>query len=203
MYARVTTFQVQPDQLADALQTSNEVIVPVMRQQAGFRGYTEFLDRTSGKALSLTFWSSEADLAASETNGFYREAVAKLAAYVTAQPTREVFEVSSIELQQHPTMYVRMTTFQVRPGQLADALQTGETVVRSVLRQQAGFRGVAGLVDHARDTAIALTFWDSTADIAASDSNGYYREQIAKLAPYVTAQPTREVYEVGIVDLQQ
>ena len=100
MSVRVTTFQIPPDQLSKALQVAEEVAVPAMRQQDGFRGHIDLVDRANGKAVSLTFWDNEADITAGESSGYYREQVARFASYVTAQPTREIYEVSTIDLQQ-------------------------------------------------------------------------------------------------------
>ncbi len=36
------------------------------------------------------------------------------------------------------------------------------------------------------------------ADVTASDTSGYYQEQIGKARPYLTAPPQREVYEATL-----
>lgn len=94
MYARVTTFQVEPEKLDEALAVTQDTIIPAMKEQQGFNGVLTLLDRPAGKAKSITLWETEADLKAGESSGYYQQQVGKLASFVTAPPTREVYEVT-------------------------------------------------------------------------------------------------------------
>jgi hypothetical protein len=49
----------------------------------------------------------------------------------------------------------------------------------------------------ARSVGISITLWATEADLLAGESSGYLAEQLGKLAPYFTAPPEREVYEVS------
>ena len=49
-------------------------------------------DRATGSGRSVTVWRTEAGLLASEANGYCREPLAKIAAYLVAPTTRAVYE---------------------------------------------------------------------------------------------------------------
>lgn len=94
MHARVTTVQLQPGRVDEAIRIYQESVVPVAKQQRGFRSTMLITDRASGKGMSITVWDSEADLQASEASGYYQEQLAKFGPLLTAAPVREVFEVT-------------------------------------------------------------------------------------------------------------
>ena len=105
MYVRVTTLQWQSGQRIEAMDEAvrivEESILPVSKQQAGFKGFLTLLDRRGGKLLLLTIWETEAALKASESSGYYREQIAKFGhlsqLYVTP-PYRDVYELIIQEL---------------------------------------------------------------------------------------------------------
>jgi heme-degrading monooxygenase HmoA len=66
MFARVTTLQGPTNQVDEARTTIQQQILPAMRDVKGFRGLLSFADRTSGKAITLTLWDSEAAMRQSE-----------------------------------------------------------------------------------------------------------------------------------------
>jgi hypothetical protein len=53
------------------------------------------IDRSTYKAMIVSQWASEADRAASESNGFLREQLGKLAALLAGPPSTERFEISA------------------------------------------------------------------------------------------------------------
>ena len=94
MHARLTTSQYQLDKVDEALQIYRESILPELRQQPGFKGVMGLVDRSKGKAISLTLWESEADALASGAGSAYMQAsLAKFAAFFVAAPVIETYEV--------------------------------------------------------------------------------------------------------------
>lgn len=93
MHARVTTVSLQPANVAEATRIYQESIVPVVRAANGFKGAYLLTDPATGKGLSITLWTSEADGQAYEASGAYREQVAKVAQYFTAPPTLATYDV--------------------------------------------------------------------------------------------------------------
>jgi heme-degrading monooxygenase HmoA len=65
MFARVSSYQFPADQADQAVQAFNTAMNPV-RQLDGAKGAYLLLDRSSGKALTITLWENEEALRASE-----------------------------------------------------------------------------------------------------------------------------------------
>jgi heme-degrading monooxygenase HmoA len=94
MYARVSTAHYQLDKLDQGLQIYRESVLPELRQQSGFKGVMALADRSTGKAISLSLWETEADAQASGVGSAYMQAnIAKLASNFAAAPTIEMYEV--------------------------------------------------------------------------------------------------------------
>ncbi len=94
-------------------------------------------------------------------------------------------------------MHVRVTTIQLQPGKVDEAVRIYQESVIPAAKQQAGFQSTTLLIDRATNKGMAITYWASEADLLASEASGYYQEQVAKFAPLFVTQPVREVYEVG------
>ena len=94
MYARIVTVHAKQDKLDELIAIFRDSIVPAAKQQKGFIGARLFTDRATGKGVAVTRWQSKEELEAGETSGYYQEQIAKIAAFVTAPPTREIFEIS-------------------------------------------------------------------------------------------------------------
>ena len=66
------------------------------------------------------------------------------------------------------------------------------------LKMQKGFRGAMILTDASRSRSMSITFWETEADLTASATSGFVRDQLAKVRDSLVAPPTREAYEVRI-----
>ena len=94
MYARVTTVQLQPGVADEVTQYVRDTVVPAAKNAQGFGGILVLTDPANNKGIAITFWDSEADMAAGEaSSGYYAQALAGAARYFTAQPGREKYEV--------------------------------------------------------------------------------------------------------------
>ncbi len=94
MHARVVSTQVQPGKTDEAVRIYRESVTPVARRQEGYIGGILLTDRATGKALSISFWDSEAAMKESETSGFLQQQIGKFTDIIDGTPTRETFEVS-------------------------------------------------------------------------------------------------------------
>ena len=68
MLARVVTIQVKPEKMNECIRIFKEVNAPSIAARPGFDHEHWWVDRTSGKATSVTFWENEADEEASRAN---------------------------------------------------------------------------------------------------------------------------------------
>ena len=94
MQARVTTVQLQPDKVDEAIRIYRDSVVPAARAQKGYHTTYMLVDRATSKGMAVTLWDTSEDLTASEASGYYQEQLAKFAPVLTAAPVREVYEVS-------------------------------------------------------------------------------------------------------------
>jgi heme-degrading monooxygenase HmoA len=95
-------------------------------------------------------------------------------------------------------MYARVTHIQIRPDKIDEATRLYEDSVVPAAQQQKGFKAITLLADRATGKGISLSYWESEAAMQAGEASGYYQQQIAKFAPFMTSQPTREAFEVAV-----
>ena len=96
MYARTTVMQGQPGTMTEAAKIFNESVIPVAKQQKGFKGDLFLTEPSTGKGMSVTLWETEEDLKAGESSGYFKEQIAKFGPLLAGPPTRDVFVVSAM-----------------------------------------------------------------------------------------------------------
>jgi heme-degrading monooxygenase HmoA len=69
VHARMSTLEGPPDEIDEILREIREHVLPLLRQQDGFKGFITLEDRQSGKLIGITFWESERAMQASEEVG--------------------------------------------------------------------------------------------------------------------------------------
>ena len=94
MHVRVAIGQFQPGKIDQGVSIYGDSVAPATKQQKGCVEVLFIVDRNTGKAMSLTFWETEADMAAGEASGHYREQVAKMVPTLAAPPATEHYEVA-------------------------------------------------------------------------------------------------------------
>jgi heme-degrading monooxygenase HmoA len=93
MHVRVTTLQLEPDKIDDAVAGLEQNDIPMFKGLDGFKGFTLFTDRSSGKTVANSYWESEEALAASEEAVKQARADAASAGGASAEPQVERYEV--------------------------------------------------------------------------------------------------------------
>ena len=68
MHARVISVQLRPGTADEASRIYRESVLPAARRQPGFQRALFLVDPITERAVSVTQWATEADLAASETS---------------------------------------------------------------------------------------------------------------------------------------
>jgi heme-degrading monooxygenase HmoA len=66
MHARMSTLELDPARVDEAVSQFEEQDLPSFRDMDGFKGFTMFVDRSSGKVIGTAYWASEEAMAASE-----------------------------------------------------------------------------------------------------------------------------------------
>lgn len=94
-------------------------------------------------------------------------------------------------------MYARVIFTQSRPDQGDEAIHILRESVVLEQKKQHGFKGIVLLSNRAVGKGISITFWETEADLQASDqASQYYQEQMAKVSYFFVAAPLVETYEV-------
>ena len=93
MFARITTFQVDPKDIEKCVKIYAESVVPAAKKQKGFHAIELMVNPESGDGVSIGYWETEEDAVATERNLFYQEQAAKFLPFFTRDPIREGFEV--------------------------------------------------------------------------------------------------------------
>ncbi|WIG60003.1 MAG: hypothetical protein OJF49_002751 [Ktedonobacterales bacterium] len=97
-------------------------------------------------------------------------------------------------------MHARLTTVQYQPGKIDDGVRVIRDSISPAARQQQGCTHLFGLIDRASGKGIAISLWETEADLRASETTGYYQQQVAKITPLLAAPPVRETCEVAVYE---
>jgi hypothetical protein len=106
MIARATTAEIDTVRVSveDATRTFRDSVLPALHEQEGYEGAYVLLS-PEGKALVITFWSTEeaAEAGLTGVRSFYLEQVEKFVTIFRAPPGRETYEVLVAESPAHST----------------------------------------------------------------------------------------------------
>jgi heme-degrading monooxygenase HmoA len=59
MHARMSTLEGLPDEMDEGLHDVKEHVLPLLRQQDGFKGFIALGNRQSDELIGITFWESK------------------------------------------------------------------------------------------------------------------------------------------------
>jgi heme-degrading monooxygenase HmoA len=97
MFARVTRFETEPDQLDAATKLIKETMAPAARRLQGFKGGYWLIDRATSKGFSVTLFESEAALHATEDDAAQLRSRASSVARITEVERYEVIAEARVE----------------------------------------------------------------------------------------------------------
>lgn len=95
-FARIGIFEVAIDQMSAVVDLFRDRVTPTFASYDGFLGYSAFVDVSSGRYIGLSYWSTLANLEASDSAAKdARESAADLGARVIGEPivAREEFVI--------------------------------------------------------------------------------------------------------------
>jgi len=94
-------------------------------------------------------------------------------------------------------MHARVVTVQIQPGKTDEAIGIYRDVV-SAGKAQKGFKGALLLTDPNTGKGLSVTTWETEADMIATETSGWWQEQIAKFGEALAGPPVREHYAVSV-----
>ena len=69
LHARMSILEGSPDELDEGLRDVKVRVLPLLRQQDGFKGFIALGDSQGGELIGITFWESEQAMRAGEEVG--------------------------------------------------------------------------------------------------------------------------------------
>jgi heme-degrading monooxygenase HmoA len=94
MYARTGVSRMKPGKMDEAIAMYRDSVVPLLKEQKGFKGLYWLVDRKTDKYTVITLWETEPDMAVTETSGLLQEVISKFAPFVAEQTAIERYEVA-------------------------------------------------------------------------------------------------------------
>ena len=98
MYANVSRVQLQPGKMDEGPAFWQQSVLPVLKQQHGFRGVIVLGDAASNKGMALLLWESEADAEAALNSRALQQAFEPGMAMLAGQPELEGYQVGLIDM---------------------------------------------------------------------------------------------------------
>lgn len=94
MHARVMTGLIQPGKMDEMISIYRDSILPVAKEQQGFKGIILLTDSHTNKIISISLWETEAYMKAGETSGYLQQQIGQIAPTLATPSVREAYEVS-------------------------------------------------------------------------------------------------------------
>ena len=93
MFARLLRFQTKIDRIDEASKLFKESVIPLCKNQKGYKGSLFLADRETAQCIPITLWESEEDMMATEHSRFFQEQLVKFMNFFIGPPIRETYEV--------------------------------------------------------------------------------------------------------------
>jgi hypothetical protein len=170
-HARVIRLKAEPTKTDQAIRTWTSEIFPLLKKQNGFRGATLVGNRTTGDALSVSYWESEQAMKNARTQ------VRPQAEPIMNKAGARIVEDDECELMVQERMqppkagvFVRVTTVEADPAKTAEGIAYFKEKVVPVIRAQSGARTALLLVNRKSGRTFSASGWDTEKDLKASEA---------------------------------
>jgi hypothetical protein len=95
-------------------------------------------------------------------------------------------------------MYDRIVTSKYKPEALDEATKIMRESIIPAQKEQRGWKGTKVLLDREKSKITAIISWNTKEDAQKVAQEGFMKNQMAKISPYLTGEPTIELCEVVI-----
>ncbi len=93
MFARLLRIKTKIEGIDEAAKLFEESVIPLLKNQKGYKGAYFLTDRKTGVSIPMTLWENEEDMLATESSHFFQEQLVKFMTFFKASPIREAYEV--------------------------------------------------------------------------------------------------------------
>lgn len=97
-------------------------------------------------------------------------------------------------------MHARVVTVQIRQGKTEGMVEIFRDALLPALRDQKGFCGARLMTDADSGQGLMITLWESADVMRANEASGFFREQLARFGPVLSAPPSAQRYEVNVTE---
>jgi len=192
MYARIVQSNAATD-IDGGVAFVRDTVIPIVRQQHGYRGLVVSADRTAKVFGVLSIWADQADMEAS--TGAMAKTRDEGQAIIGGELTVEGFEEILFETKQPPgpgvSLLVRRLTMD--PAKVDDNIEFFRTTILPQIQAPPGFRGVRQLVNRETGNAIVGTLWDDAAAMEKAAVDAEARQAHAAGRVTFADQTKREI----------
>lgn len=91
-------------------------------------------------------------------------------------------------------MFARVTHMRSKPERLAELTALYHDSVMPVIRLQPGDHSTLRFTDPATGKGLSIAVWQSAADLNASESTGFLREQVGKVMHLFSGPPLQDAF---------
>ena len=162
MYARIVQSTSASD-IDGGVAFVRETVLPIIRQQHGYRGLAVSADRNAKVFAVLSLWADKADLEASNSAlAKTRDEGQKI---IGGELTVEGFEQILFETKQTsgPGTALLVRRVSMDPAKVDDNIEFFRSTVLPQIQATPGFRGVRQLVNRETGDSLVGTLWDDEA----------------------------------------
>ena len=94
-------------------------------------------------------------------------------------------------------MHARVILGRVKHNKQEEAIKIYKESIEPAAKEQDGFKRILLLTDPDTSKFISISIWETEDDMVASESRGYFQEQIDKIAALFVGPPTVQTYIVS------
>ena len=197
MFTRVVQFAGAKD-IDGGVAFVRDTVLPVLRQQSGFRGVTASADRSGGVFGVLTLWETEANRDASESALLkVRDEGAK---FIGGEMTVELYEEMVLKAVGPPregaSLLIRRVSMD--PAKIDENLDFFKETVLPQIKASPGFVAVRNMINRSTGDGIVGTVWVDAASMDAAAEAAQQRQAQAAGRVSFGDQSKREVLFVEL-----
>lgn len=176
MFVRIVEF-VGAGDVDAGIRVMEETVVPVLRQQKGYRGAVATVDRAAGVFGVLSRWDTAADREASDSAlaKSREEGKRAVGGDMVVRMLEEVLyeQVAAPE----PGLRLMITRADMAPGDLDRNLEFFRREVLPDISSTPGFRSIRQMVDRSSGQTVVGTAWEDEAALQAAAAEARVRQQ--------------------------
>ena len=171
MRARMNIGPIKPGKKGEAIAFFKDTLGPAVSQVQANVGSLSMIDHAEDNAIAISFWPSEADLTGNPPDSFIDVSIVDQVLGPRVSGGYDV-DVRGDMSKSGSATHARTNRRQIQPGKMDGAISEYRDSVIPAVRSRKGFVGGLLLSDRDNNTTLAISLWDSEADMLANQPLG-------------------------------